>query len=311
MGTIAWMWAGSGPATAADRPVVVEVFTGLWCPTSYASELALDQLRSEYGRSNLVVVSYHLQDALTIPYSTSLATSYGVTNYPTAWFNGVVKRVGGNTESTGQDGIDTVYTIYKWAIDGEISRTAGVTPFTCQLAGNVGPTDPSLTVQVSSATGYPNPVNVIFLITEDNIAVATSIGLNSVSSIARAHLGTQPLTMTSAGSATLSASLTGTIPYQTASDLKPVIIIQDSVTKEIVGGTGVFDGSYEPPAPSPTPTPTASPTPTDSPTPTPTPTATPSPTASPVPTKSNNGKGGGSGGGGGGGTKGGGKGNNK
>ena len=53
-------------------------------------------------------------------------------------------------------------------------------------------------------------------------------------------LGVNLRLTSSGGSVEVSASYTGTMPYNSASQLHPAVFIQDDTTKEILGGLGEF-----------------------------------------------------------------------
>jgi hypothetical protein len=148
--------------------------------------------------------------------------------------------VGGYPVADGESGISIMKGLYEAYIGAEEARTAGVEPFQLTLLGDAGPTDPEMRLIVSSTTGYPNPVSALFLITENGIPVSASNGQTVLNAVVRAHLGTEPISLTSPGTVTVSVSLSGTIPHLSPSELHPVVFLQDDTTGEIVGASGIF-----------------------------------------------------------------------
>jgi thiol-disulfide isomerase/thioredoxin len=225
----------------AQRPVVIEDFTGTWCGYCYAASVALDRIEEERPRDEVIVIAYHRFDSFEIsPICADRVISYSVGGYPTVWFNGMLELVGGYPVVDGEAGISIMKSLYESHILAEETRTAGTEPFQLTLLGDVGPTDPEMRLIVDSPTGYPNPVSALFLITENGIPVTASNGQTVLNAVVRAHLGTEPITLTSPGSVTVSASLSGTIPHLSPNALHPAVILQDDTTGEIVGAAGIL-----------------------------------------------------------------------
>ena len=226
---------------SAQRPVVIEEFTKAPCTACYAGSLALGRIQNNYSRDEVIILAYHNYDSFSISYCPTRVAYYSVTAHPTVWFDGWTNVIGGASQSQGEAGIQQMYNTYVTKIEAEQARTAAVVPFQLlALQGQIGPTDPSLTLRISSTTGYPRSVNAIFLITEDHIPITPSGERSELNSVVRAYLGTRSISLTSGGSVEVSASYTGTIPYTSASQLHPAVLIQDDTTKEILGGLGEF-----------------------------------------------------------------------
>lgn len=225
----------------AQRPVVIEDFTGTWCGYCYAASGALDRIEDERPRDEVIVIAYHRFDFYEIsPICADRVIHYGVGGYPTVWFNGVLDVVGGYPVADGESGINIMHGIYEAYIAAEETRTAGVEPFQLTLHGDLGPTDPEMSLTVESLTGHPNPVSALFLITENGIPVTASNGQTVLNAVVRAHLGTEPISLTSPGTLTVSVSLSGTIPHLSPNALHPAVILEDDVTGEIVGAAGIL-----------------------------------------------------------------------
>jgi thiol-disulfide isomerase/thioredoxin len=226
---------------AYQRPVVIEEFTGTWCGPCYGAGMALDLIEQEYSRDQVLVVAYHMSDAYSIPIGGDRQDYYGVSAYPTVWFNGMGYAVGGTTWAAGPAGYMAKHNLYVQGIAAEQAWTAGTVPFELSLAGRVGPSNPQMTLTVRTSTGYPRSVNAVFLITEDGIVVSNpSNGKDVLNAVARAHLGTRTVSLPTAGTIVLNVSYSGTIPFVAANRLHPVVFLQDDFTGEIVAGVGSF-----------------------------------------------------------------------
>lgn len=227
-------------SSGANRPVVCELFTGTWCTYCYGSAIALERISLAYSREEVIILGYHLDDDFSITFGTERKEYYGVTVEPTVWFNGYVSVIGGSSSADGESGITSVYNNYIEKITQEQTRTSGTIPFECQLRGQVSPTNPEMTLRVTSLTGYTRTVNAVFVITEDNIPLMPPApnGQTSLSQVVRAHLGTRTIDLTTPGTVEITVSFTGTIPYVFAANLKPAVFLQDPTTREIMGSVG-------------------------------------------------------------------------
>ncbi|HOO17145.1 MAG TPA: hypothetical protein PLU99_08545, partial [Phycisphaerae bacterium] len=86
-------------ASAAERVVQCEEFTATscgYCP--YAGE-AFGALLNSYP-TTFAGIQIHLGDAYATSWGTARDTFYNVTGTPTAWFDGLISRVGGTSGMT-------------------------------------------------------------------------------------------------------------------------------------------------------------------------------------------------------------------
>ena len=85
------------------KTVLLEIFTGTWCPSCPPAAQAADQLKNEVGDS-LSVIEYHLSDDYSFSGGNVRDNYYGIQYVPTAEFDGVIEEVGADS---------TTYSIYR------------------------------------------------------------------------------------------------------------------------------------------------------------------------------------------------------
>ena len=236
--TVVALWFAVG--VQAQRPVVIEEFTGTWCGPCYGSGIALDRVIMNYPQDSVMVLAYHVADSFSTPSGDTRDSYYAIGSIPTAVFNGVVYDVGGSSLSAGETGISTVYNRYVARIQQEQARTSSYVPFSLRLTGSMGPQDPSMTLSVSAISGYPRPVSACFAITENAIAYSASNGQTTLNSCVRVFLSKQTVNLPEPGQVTVSSSHTGTIPCVNAANLHPFVFLQDETTDEILGAIWQF-----------------------------------------------------------------------
>ncbi|MFH1741134.1 MAG: hypothetical protein ABIH23_19200 [bacterium] len=248
IGPVVWgqSIADEPAALTTQRPVLIEAFTATWCTFCYGPGMALDIIQKNYPRSEVIVVVYHKDDPYSIPFTKTRDKYYGVLGYPTAWFNGIIEETGGARYQDGGVGISNVYNIFAGWIQEEHARIASAVPFQLRLEGEIGLTNTEMKLTISSATGYPGSVNAIVLVAEDRVLVPPDqIQFNAnkqavFGAVARAHLGTEPVTLNSPGSLEINISYADSIPHLFQENLRPVVFLQDDTTGEILGAVGEF-----------------------------------------------------------------------
>lgn len=223
----------------AQRPVIIEEFTGTWCGPCYSAGVALDRISRNYPRSQVIVLAFHYSDNYTSPYESTRRAYYSVPGFPTVWFNGFTSHVGGSTVSSGETGISSTYNTYVSKIQSEQTRTAASAPFRLALRGSIGPSSPDLTLEVSTTTGYPQSVTAHFFITEDNINPVSggTNGQTELNSVVRSYLGSRAISLPSPNTSTQVRLSGPAYPYISASQLQPAVFLQSS-SKEVLGAAG-------------------------------------------------------------------------
>lgn len=89
--------------SAADRVVVLEMGTGTWCVWCPGAAMGAQDLKELYPGEVLVLRYHGGGGGDPIEYNESvyrLSSFYGISGYPTAWFDGVETHVGGNQTSS-------------------------------------------------------------------------------------------------------------------------------------------------------------------------------------------------------------------
>lgn len=88
--------------------VLLEIATGTWCFYCPGSAMGADDLYE--GDFDVAVIEFHIGDTWENVYAGDRDAYYGVSGYPTAFFDGIVDVVGGsNTESM----FDTYFPVYQ------------------------------------------------------------------------------------------------------------------------------------------------------------------------------------------------------
>jgi thiol-disulfide isomerase/thioredoxin len=225
--------------TATTRPVVLDEFTATWCYYCYSMGNALDRLHEEYSSQELIIIAHHIwDDPFDEGFSNWMASYYGVGGVPSVYVNGLtLERYTGHGVDEGEEGILQTYTSLENKIIAEQTRIAGQSPpFTLTLIGNFTPVNPSFRVDIATAVGYAHSVAVRAYILEDGIPVDASNGQTEVSCVVRAALATREIQLTHSGSTSLQFSYSQAISTYDPTKLYPVVVLQDTSTKEVIGG---------------------------------------------------------------------------
>ncbi len=120
--------ADPAPMAGTKRVVIGELFTGAWCGYCPYATAAMSQMESNYERTEVVFLAWHYGDILAFDDGLTRDDWYGVTGYPTAFFDGVVKEVGGSTGT-----YNNYVNIYN-------QRTAKASDLRMTVEGKISPT---------------------------------------------------------------------------------------------------------------------------------------------------------------------------
>lgn len=219
-------------AQATRHAVILEIATGTWCQYCPGAALGADDLHASTASAG--IVEHHDSD----PYSTPDAvarydTYYGVTGFPTAFFDGGNSVVGGNHTQT-------MYPTYQQKYNAAM---AVATPFDLTASWVQNGASVDVTVDVSQiGANSSSAIRVQAVLTESHIQVNWQ-GQTECSFVNRAMYpsaaGT-PITTTMGGPA---AHLTFNMPINGAwvqNEMELVVWVEDGTTKQ------VWNGSYMP-----------------------------------------------------------------
>jgi thiol-disulfide isomerase/thioredoxin len=92
---------GNQQAPIETQNVLVELFTGTWCPNCPDCEAELHRLKTNYG-DRFYYIEYHIMDELDSGNS-DIMQYYGVSSAPTAIFQGHIKLSGGEASEEYED----------------------------------------------------------------------------------------------------------------------------------------------------------------------------------------------------------------
>ncbi|MBT7850599.1 MAG: Omp28-related outer membrane protein [Formosa sp.] len=157
----------SGAPIAYTKKVLLEDFTGTWCPQCPPAASAIASAMS--GNSNIFGVGYHAVggDPMEIPETAYWSSYYNVTGFPTVYVNGADTRW--NFPNMGQ-------------VDSELAETAtvGLALETALVAGKL-----NIEVNVGFNTTPNEQVQLMVYLIEDNVTTSTpqsgsSLGVNYV-----------------------------------------------------------------------------------------------------------------------------------
>jgi hypothetical protein len=215
-------------AQATRHNVILEIATGTWCTYCPGAAMGADELHA--SGANVGVVEHHDSDPYETPESVGrYDTYYGVTGFPTAFFDGGNSVVGGSHTNSMFGSYNTKY----------LAAIGVATPFdiTSTWAQNGASIDVTATVNQMGAYSAGN-LRLQACVTESHIQVNWQ-GQTEVSFVNRDmypdHLG-QPLTLTQGNSQTLNFNMPIS-PSWVQNEMEIVIWVENSSTKEIFNGT--------------------------------------------------------------------------
>lgn len=125
-------------AYSSQRVVVAEQFTGTWCTYCPGAARGLYEMYSRTYDS-LVVLTYHLSDAFTIPEANARSNYYNVTGIPVVWFDGIITELGGLHYGT-------MYPVYRHNVTTRLSNPS---PLEITLVNTYNATTDSGTVSAT------------------------------------------------------------------------------------------------------------------------------------------------------------------
>lgn len=166
---------------APQRMTLVESATGTWCTFCPGSALAVDELLSNGNR--VAVVNYHDagSDPFVIPAGNERVNYYGVTTFPTAFFDGQNPYVGGHE----------TFSLYGNYLPSVISALALPPLFEVGITwSQIGPSV-AVSIDVSEIGTYTGSPLVVHLVATESHIQHNWLGLTEVNHVTRVMLPDQ------------------------------------------------------------------------------------------------------------------------
>jgi hypothetical protein len=206
--------------------VVVEIGTGTWCPYCPGAAMGADDL-IDAGQP-VAIVENHNGDTFANVYSNARNSYYGITGYPTAFFDGQNSVVGGsNTQS-----------MYANYLPRVTSRIAVPSKYTISATGNLTGNNLTVAATVAKPEADTN-TNVLLhcVITQSHIQYSWQ-GQTHLNFVNRLMLPNQSGTaVTLATGEQQTYNLTGIFnPEWDINSCEAVLFLQNNATKEILQG---------------------------------------------------------------------------
>jgi len=152
------MAALSAVSALPRNMVVVEVATGTWCQYCPGAAMACHDLLQ--NGDPVAIVKNHNGDTYANVYSNARNSWYGVTGYPTAYFDGVLSHVGGDTSSS-------IYSTYLPLVN---QRMAIASHYTINAVGSTAGSQYTVQVVVAKPEADANTnVKLQAVLTESDI----------------------------------------------------------------------------------------------------------------------------------------------
>jgi len=221
---------------AADRVVVLEIFTSTGCPACPAAANGAEGLAEEHP-GKVLIVEYHSSsygDQFSNSYVSARGSFYGIQYLPTAIFDGVEVHIGGGGASSSK--FFTYNAIYNTRTAIEPPLEINLTRITNALQSTSG----SLKATITNVSNEEVSGNVHFTVTESHIPYSWK-GLDSLFFVERAmlpHAFGEQITLAPGENITLNRNFTidETWPYFTEDDNIEFGCFVQGASKEIYQG---------------------------------------------------------------------------
>jgi len=215
-------WLGAVPRDMC----VVEIGTGTWCQYCPGAAMGADDLVENHKRA--AIVEYHNGDNYTNDYSNARNTYYGITGFPTAFFDGLNASVGGSHTAS-------MYGNYLPKVNARLNVPSNFT-ITATGTNNGLVWNVAVTVTKVSADTNTN-LKLHGVMTESGIQFAWQ-GQTHLEFVERTmapnNLGTD---MDFTASATQTVNLTFTaLTAWNAANLEFIFFLQNNTSKEVLQG---------------------------------------------------------------------------
>jgi PKD repeat protein len=210
--------------------VLLEIGTGTWCPYCPGAAMGADDLIA--NGHDVAVIEYHSGDGFTNPEGEARISYYGITGFPTAFFDGVLSYVGGSSSSSMYSNYLPLYN----------QRIVIPCDFEMEIYGeNTTGNNYSVSIMVDMVnTNTSNNLVVHLALTESEIVYSWQ-GQSELNFVERLMAPDADGTSLSfAGGNEQQIDLTFTInPSWNTAHCEVVAFVQDAVTKEVMQGIKV------------------------------------------------------------------------
>jgi hypothetical protein len=201
--------------------VVVEIGTGTWCTYCPGAAMGADDL-VENGHK-VAIIENHNGDSYAYSGSNARNTYYGISGYPTAFFDGGNSVVGGSHTQS-------MYPSYLPKYNNAI---AVLSDFTMELSATHDALDYDVTIDINEVGNYTGTNLVVHLVLTESHIEESWQGMSELNFVSRAMYPTQTGTAYTGGATTLNLSFTANAGWD-LSNCELVAFIQDNTNKNIL-----------------------------------------------------------------------------
>ncbi len=224
--------------------VVLEIGTGTWCTYCPGAANGAHDLLA--NGKQVAVIENHNGDAFANTYSNARNTWYGITGYPTAFFDGVLSHVGGAACPNGN-----AYTSYLSLYN---QRIAIPSPLKVDISGTSSGNTYNITLSVQKvATITATDMKLHLVLTESNISTPPWPGsggcMNEVEHVTRLMVPNEngtSISFTSGDMQVITLSFTKD-PTWVTNECELVAFVQDNSSKEIFNAAKIMLTALPPP----------------------------------------------------------------
>ncbi len=209
--------------------VILEIGTGTGCQYCPGSAMGAEDLLA--NGANVAVIEYHSYntgDPFNTPEAAARTTYYGITGYPTAYFDGTVNYVGGSTTLSMYSSYLPLYT----------QQYAVLSPLTIDIAGYNTGNNYTITLTITKVAAITaTNIKAHLVLTESNIAYSW-YGQPEINSTERLMVpGATGTDISFASGNTVTLNLTFTKdPGWVTNNCELVAFVQDPASKTIYNG---------------------------------------------------------------------------
>ena len=209
--------------------VVLEIGTGTWCYYCPGAAMGAEDLIA--NGCDVAVIEYHNGDPFANSYASSRINYYGITGFPTAFFDGVLSVVGGSHSSS----------MYPYYLPRYNTRKAINSSFTIGITGEHSGLDYDVTVTVNKVAETTSTNMVLHLALTESMIHYNWQGMTELNYVERLMVPNQygtPLDFSSDTTNVVNLSFTLNADW-VADNCELVAFVQDTNTKEVLQGSKV------------------------------------------------------------------------